>query len=65
MEPAASGKEAIMHSKDYETMIQMVKVAHVTPEKERELLFFLDNLQLTPWERLEINAQILQKFTCV
>ena len=64
-EPAASGKEANMHTKDYETLLEMVKISHVNPQKERELHFFMDTMNLAPSERQEITARILQKFSGV
>lgn len=65
MESAASGKEANMHTNDYETLLEMLNVSHVTPQKERELHFFLDTMDLAPSEHQEITARILQKFSGV
>ena len=54
-----------MHTKDYETLLEMVKISHVNPQKERELHFFMDTMNLAPSERQEITARILQKFSGV
>ena len=54
-----------MHTSDYNTLLEMLNVAHVTPQKERELHFFLDAMDLASSERQEITARILQKFSGV
>lgn len=51
-----------MQSKNFNDMLNMIKVAHVTDEDYNELQFMLGFMDLTLIEESELNALLNQKF---